>query len=193
MIKQGHQPHSLKRRQRGVVLFIALIVLVALTLAGLAMVRSSTSGILVAGNLAFKQTATASSDAGVEAARAWLRTKGPAELEASDATQGYYATWEPTFDPATSAIWEPNTSRSVGAADDAGNTVRYVIHRMCDAAGALKDVDCVTVASGGLGGSKGGGCYGCKAFTGSSQPYFRITVRTTGPKNTVSYVQAMMY
>ena len=54
------------RRQRGVVLFISLIVLVAMTLAGVALVRSVDTTNLIAGNLAFKQGATLSGDAAIE-------------------------------------------------------------------------------------------------------------------------------
>src|SRR4051794_33864237 len=51
------------RRQQGVVLLIALIVLVAMTLAGIGLVRSVDTGNMVAGNLAFKQGATLAGDA----------------------------------------------------------------------------------------------------------------------------------
>ncbi|MBI5918849.1 MAG: hypothetical protein HY849_05705 [Nitrosomonadales bacterium] len=55
---------ALPRRQRGVVLLIALIVLVAMTLAGIGMMRSVDTGTLVAGNLAFKQSTTQAGDRG---------------------------------------------------------------------------------------------------------------------------------
>ena len=53
-------PHS----QRGVVLLIALIILVAMTLAGIGMMRSVDTGTLITGNLAFKQSTMNASDAG---------------------------------------------------------------------------------------------------------------------------------
>jgi Tfp pilus assembly protein PilX len=56
-------------RQRGAILFIALIVLVAMTLAGIALMRSVDTNVLIAGNLAFRQGATAAGDYGVEDAR----------------------------------------------------------------------------------------------------------------------------
>ena len=59
------------RRQRGVVLFVAMIVLVVMALAGVAMVRQSGSGLSIAGNLAFKQSATSTGDYGTEAALNW--------------------------------------------------------------------------------------------------------------------------
>ena len=43
------------RAQQGVILFIALIVLVAMSLAGIALMRSVDTNVLIAGNLAFRQ------------------------------------------------------------------------------------------------------------------------------------------
>jgi len=55
----------LPRRQRGVVLLIALIVLVVMTLAGIGMMRSADTGIVIAGNLAFKQATIQAADLGI--------------------------------------------------------------------------------------------------------------------------------
>ncbi|MCC6611528.1 MAG: hypothetical protein IT515_17880 [Burkholderiales bacterium] len=186
-----------RRSQRGVVLFIALIVLVAMTMVGLAVMRASGGSTLLAGNLSFRQNATIAGDLGLEAARAWLTAQGPVTLENNDAASGYYATWDKAFNPVTLplASWHD----PVLATDAAGNKVRYVIHRMCALAGAITlpsappNQECVTLADPGKSGSKGGVTYGEKALTGTSQPYYRITARIDGPKNTVSYVQAMMY
>ena len=57
---------------RGIVLIMALIVLVAMTLGAVALVRSVYTSNVIAGNLAFQQSATHSADAGVEAAIVWL-------------------------------------------------------------------------------------------------------------------------
>ena len=51
-----------RRAQRGVILFVALIVLVAMSLTGIALIRSVDTNVLVAGNLAFRQGATAAAD-----------------------------------------------------------------------------------------------------------------------------------
>ena len=55
---------SLASRQGGVVLMIALIILVALTLGGIALVRSVDTTNLISGNLAFQQAATRAGEAG---------------------------------------------------------------------------------------------------------------------------------
>jgi len=58
-----------RRGQRGIVIFIALIALVVMMIAGLALMRSVDTGNLIAGNLAFRQRAVHSADGGVEVAR----------------------------------------------------------------------------------------------------------------------------
>jgi hypothetical protein len=193
-----------------VVVFIALIVLVAMMLAGIATLRSSGSAILTAANLAFRQGATVSGDLGTESGLKWLVTMGPVPLEARDPTKGYYASYndlEPplpagaTFNPITwgESNWEDAAKAiqvNAGAADAAGNRVSYVIHRMCSLAGSIAGTgapagqECVTLSDPGKGGPKEAGT---KALTGTSQVYYRITARIEGPKNTVSYVQTMVY
>ena len=53
------------RAQRGVVLLITLIILVAMTLAGIGMMRSVDTGNIIAGNMAFRQATLNASEAGV--------------------------------------------------------------------------------------------------------------------------------
>ena len=60
--------------QRGVSLVIALIALVAMTLAGLALMRSVDTTNLISGNLAFRQSALNATDVGVETALVTLNT-----------------------------------------------------------------------------------------------------------------------
>lgn len=186
-------PHQF---QRGVVLLIALIVLVAMSMVGLAVMLSSGGSILMAGNLSFRQNATSAGDYGIELARDWLRKQGPEALKTTATGQGYYATWDAGFNPTTFTAWH-NPGQP---ADAGGNTVRYVIHRMCAEAGGVIPADgasptqeCVTLADPGKTSSKGGVQYGEKALQGTAQVYYRITARVDGPKNTRSIVQAMMY
>ena len=56
------------RQQRGMVLLIALIVLVAMTLAAIGMMRSVDTTTVIAGNVAFKQTTLQSADQGISTA-----------------------------------------------------------------------------------------------------------------------------
>jgi type IV pilus assembly protein PilX len=202
------------RTQKGVILFIALIVLVALALAGLALVRSVDTGVIVAGNLAFKQSATNAADLGVEAARTWLTTNS-AVLDSDSliaGTSAYYANWQANIDltgedPARTDFDWTGTGLQVTADDGAGNRVRYVVHRLCAASNVSPaSTTCVKVSSsssgggaatgGEYGGRRGyelGGAAGGTFSLTSSAVYYRITVRVDGPRNTISYVQALVY
>ena len=59
-----------ERAQRGAVLFIALIVLVAMTMASVALVRSVDTATLGAGNIALKQSAAQAAERAVGMAMA---------------------------------------------------------------------------------------------------------------------------
>jgi len=181
-----------RQSQRGVVLFIALVVLVAMTLAGIALSRSVGTGILVAGNLAFQRGATSAGDAGIEAGRAWLTAQNADTLRV-DQPGRYIANWQTTFDPATFA-WGSQAFH-VGF-DSAQNEIWYVVHRLCknsDESPNAPGQQCVSLTSSGATGSKAAASYGSAPLRGTLQPYYRITVRVKGPRNTVSYVQSVMY
>lgn len=185
-----------RARERGVVLLFALILLVALTLGGLALMRSVSTGNVIAGNLSFKQAATHSGDAGVEAAIAWLEANSAA-LAASNTAAGYLAMRQ---DPAANQSWDDFWAGTLAVAatvqtlpaDGAGNTVSYVIQRMCNQEGiAFTAAACSTAPNdpGALNRSRRGGVAGPSS---PPQPYYRITVRVVGPRNTMSMVQAVV-
>jgi Tfp pilus assembly protein PilX len=195
------------RRERGAILFVALIVLVAMSLAGIALMRSVDTNVLIAGNLAFRQGATAGGDWGVEDARAWI--SGNAAILNQDQPPGatfYWANWQQNLDlignnpdPLVADYnWNSSDPRDLGF-DTAGNQVKYVIHRLCDTAGAPNVVQCVKSSLSGAGG--GVPCAGCSNQVqplggGNVAPgtavLYRITVRIAGPRNTVSFVQAVL-
>jgi type IV pilus assembly protein PilX len=179
------------RRQSGVALFVALIVLVVLTLGGLGLFRSAGSGILVTGNLSFKQVATNAADIGVERARAWLLANQGALLAPTpDVDAAYYPTWDDSFDnnPAAFAGW---SKASVTAPGD--NQVRWVIHRMCLIPGPITAPgQSCSIAKGAGASSVRDLNSGDPSFRSSTLPYYRVTVRVDGPRQTRSLVQAMV-
>lgn len=205
--------------QRGVVLLLALIMLVAMTLAGIVLYRQIGSGLIIARNLSFKRTAAVAADRGIEAARTWLVAQTVAALEQGNIAAGYYPGWcnvsltagnIPDADnngipdncgvtPAPSAF-DPltyNWANAVVATNDdgAGNEVRYVIHRLCQIPGGIDAANqqCVTIGSTMSGGSQGVASYGSQALANTFQPYFRITSRVLSPTNTVVYTQSIVY
>lgn len=188
-------PH---RAQRGVVMYVALVVLIVMTLAGLAMLRQMSSGSSIAGNIAFKQAATAVADAGIEAGRAWLGANA-ALLDADQPANGYYATWAANVDPTSTqwmiTRWNVAPTLAPAVTGNTGNTVRYVIERLCSLAGppeggAQQCSDSIPASGGGE--SKGGGSYGEIPAKLPASPFYRITAQVTGPRNTVSYTQVVL-
>ena len=131
-----------RRAQHGVILFIALIVLVAMSLAGVALMRSVDTNVMIAGNLAFRQGATLAGDRAFEdpadGARAFLLH--PANKEYLKVDQGggnlfYWANWQSNVNILTDFDWF-GPGVKIMPDDLSGNEVRYVIHRMCKFAGS---------------------------------------------------------
>jgi len=185
--------------QRGVVLFVSLIVLVAMSLAGIAIIRSVDTGNIISGNLAFKSSITSAADLGVENALTWLKTTG-ANLQNDSPTDGYFANWGSSsgdFDP-TGVTGTPHnwTDNAVSSTDSTFNTVRYVVHRMCSVSGIAANSSQCTMTTGGgdtATSSFGSIDYSRTKFGSGTTAYYRITVRIDGPRRSVGYVQAMIY
>ncbi|OWW18676.1 pilus assembly PilX family protein [Noviherbaspirillum denitrificans] len=196
-------------RQRGIVLIIALIVLVAMTLASVAMVRSVDTSSIIAGNIAFRQGGVASADAGVEAAIAWLGANSSL-LEKDRPGKGYFATGQDCLDltggghfdkeckpPFAVLDWKSPDSVVTLPQDAAGNKVSYVIHRMCAAEGAVDGGKCAADQSALSEGRSQGiatqeKIYGDIDMVSISRVYYRVTVRVEGPRNNASFIQAIV-
>ena len=195
------------RRERGVVLMIALIVLVAMTLAGIGMMRSIDTGTIVAGNIGFRQAAVATGDSGIESARTWLIANA-ASLNTDQSASGYYSTRQDLLDitgnkteGGTDGVdWggsdpaQPVKAFNLGAVDNSGNQVFYLIHRLCSIPGSINAPaqSCATASISGVGSSQDAPDYSSYALKKKNQVFYRITSRVNGPKNTVSFVQAVV-
>lgn len=182
------------RRQAGAILIIALIVLAAMTLAGIAIMRSVDTSNLIAGNLAFRQSALQASDNGIEQAYQWLLANRPS-LVNTNAGVGYYSSQPGVFNVNDPTTWAgaPSTPPDAG-----GNTVSYLIHRLCTQPevpyngvnqSCALDNPAATAPPPGAGDSF---AIGAPGFLQDPMVYYRITVRTVGPRNTTSFVQAMV-
>jgi len=200
---------GLPRRQAGVVLMVALIMLVAMTLAGLALVRSMDTTNLVAGNMAFQQAATHSADEGIETAVAWLEANNASGvLDNNVPAVGYSASAQVNAANQTGpAIWAALAPASpagtcllpmaggvcsaAGAVDGSGNTIAFMIQRLCNANGNRNGAGCAI--SPGTSSTKGNNeGAGEDQLTFSTAVYYRVTVRVLGPRNTISYVQSIV-
>lgn len=202
---------TLPSRQEGVVLMVALIILVALSIAGIALFRSVDTTNLIAGNLAFQQSATHAGEAGSEEAiRSFLEASTPAALQADSFSNAYAASTPASGNPASwDTYWattiNPNPVAMPVAAktcvdrvctlptDAAGNTVSYTIQRLCLTAG-----DPTLVTTGCASGEQQAALTGGSLAPGKVPPkqvtqyYYRITSRIAGPRNTLSYIQTII-
>ena len=198
---------KVRASQQGIVLIFALLVLVSMTLAGAALMRSVDSATLLSINLSFRQNTTVTADKGVEAAIGLLRgwaVSNPNKLLSNDT--GYFATL-PTSDidftgSATGGTTDNfNWSSAVtgGVESETGNQYAYVIHRLCGTGTVALDAKTCSVW---LETMEGG--YSSAALVpgetyrdsriaargGKIRGLYRITVRVAGPRDTYSYVQA---
>ncbi len=200
----GRAPAPRAGAQRGIVLLLAIVVLVIMSLAAVGLMRSMLSSNKVAGNLAFQQSAIQSADTGIESAVAWLEQNNFGVNLHNNVTiaagrpVGYLALRQ---DPAVNQSWEtfwnavliPSNTVTTLATDAAGNTVSFVIQRLCNGQGApTSGIGCEAppATAPGEGGSK-------RANSGTpigipNQRYYRITTRVVGPRNTVGFVQAVV-
>jgi type IV pilus assembly protein PilX len=132
-----------RRAQSGVVLFIALIVMVALSIAGIALIRSVDTGLSITANLGFRQASIPPSTWAVENAISAMFETKKINLEKLDADNNYYPY---RYEVKNAAKVEdkvgvpydlqgatpsnyPSTFKKEN--DPAGNVIRYVIERMC--------------------------------------------------------------
>lgn len=214
--------------QRGIALFIALIALVIMSLAAVALIRSTDTNTLIAGNLAFKQSAVSSADAGVEAAITQLVGMRDAAANVgknalTDAAHtfnitdlgtrpGYHSSVCEVYNTATEtcttplnnltddSVWAAATNNAVQMATDAsGNTVSYLIQRMCKRPNvSVENASCLSMAT--SDNNRGNSiqkyndiCEGDGCPVSSTSPQYRVTVRVEGPRNAISYIQAFVY
>jgi Tfp pilus assembly protein PilX len=187
-------PKSHSTKQSGVVLFIALIALIVMSLAAVALIRSVDTNTMIAGNLSFKQSALISADSGVESGLTWLGRQS--DLDNNNLSSGYFARYSDDAKTlADGSNAKPATGANITAGlDSSGNTIRYVIERMCKNTGAANTRHCLYGPAGEDENSKShcdlsNPCLG--EPTGAL--LYRITTKVTGPKNTVSYSQVFVY
>ena len=209
--------HTRPAGQQGVVLFLALIVLVAMTLAGIAMVRSVDTSNLIAGNMAFQQGAIQEADLGIEAAMAKL--PGITNRAANIAPYYYAVMQTRATSPALGVNAAPSYINSMTRSDAKstadvhattdgfnalGNRVRIVIERMCntfDPGTGVQTIpvtdtevkaNCLTVDFNALDTSSMDHLKIKLNPVLTGNVYYRVTTRVDGPKNTVSMTQAVL-
>jgi type IV pilus assembly protein PilX len=191
------------RVQRGVVLFVALIAMVILSLAGVALVRSVDSSTSVAGNLAFRQASIAPVNQAIEeSVDALFKSKLIVSTVGNDLAHNYFASLQPGEKPngvpaVLSGSYGTMKAAYAGAglpaaAVDAnsGFEIRKVIERICSVDGGATIGTCDLLPPKV---SPAGTDNEVKRIPLPPIPHFRLTVRVDLPgTNTVTYAQAFL-
>ncbi len=187
--------HSIRgsNAQRGYILLLVLVALVAMMLSGIALIRSMDTSQLIAGNLAARNATLHSADAGMQSAVAGLQAIGVAGTLNTDSPQsGYFAEeGEPTWN--ASSFWSGlGCGTCTIGPDAAGNTVWWVIHRMCTLAGNPNGGGNYCLTLNGSTATNNSKAQDAATFTGTAIFYYRITVRVVDGRNNSTLSQAFV-
>jgi len=209
------------QRQKGAALFVALVALLAMTFAGLALLRSMDSAGLIAGNFSFRQAALSAADMGLEGALSALETTyiGGRSSDQNCATGSgtCYLAWYKDAAACTNGTdcdnangvsqrinWANVAATNINFASlGTGYSYQYVIERLCSIAG--RDATTGDV----LAGDVAKYCFSMTLTSGSGKSYesrsalygkintvnnevaFRTTIRVSGPHNASTMIQTL--
>ena len=200
LIRSHQRP---REKQRGVVLFVTLVVLILMTLATLSVVRSMDTSNVIAGNFAFKESVTQISDRAITDAMnnlSTIATTPAASTGNTSIANRYFALRQTSLDAQgipTTINWN-----NVSCTDETGalvtncNTdtgkyrVQYYIERQCDSAPTLTnptdiktkcDYEVRIPASAGP-----------PAVTEQIAVRYRIIIRARGPRDATGLYEVMV-
>lgn len=184
-------------KQKGIALPIALFALFAILLATAALIRSGEFSSTIAGDIGHREMVAQSNDEVAAFAITWLKNNSE-NLNNTQGSQGYYSSYPATWPDFTKDnAWA--SSKAV-AANSLGISGNYVIYRMCKqpnvafngATGGISNECAVAVAipqSGNTGNSAG---YGSFEFEGNPSVFFKVIVRSIGPKGATSVSETIL-
>lgn len=189
MIKQNKS--TFKSTQSGVVLIFALIALVILLIGSIALIRSTDTNLILAGNLAFKRDVINQAERAIPGIRARFQT-GVLSTEAARqddlASSNYYATIQTNNTNHIPNVLMEVSDENVNNIKDPQTQVivRYVIDRMCLTVGEINSKSC----SFGDSTTDIGGTNVPQKAPGEDIPIYRISIRATGPHNAEAFIQS---
>jgi type IV pilus assembly protein PilX len=160
--------------QRGVILVVSLVVLVAMMLAAAGLIRSVETSNVIAGNLSFQQATVNASDAGITAAITMVEARIAAGTQTADSGDGAYLA---TMQAGPPANWG---AIPVAQTVDTDYEVKIVVDRLCTGATCITDPP------------EPGSMQIVGIPSKPPRTHYRATVRATGPRNTVSLTQTTL-
>jgi hypothetical protein len=173
--------------EQGAALPVMLIILAVMLVGSIYLLKSSHSTALATGNLAYDATLNRAADLGLHKGFQWLSdtaAANKASLESDDLDDAYHASLSTKVTPRDAEFWDK--AKTVTDAD--GNTVEYVVHRLCARDGRYdKDNRCVQTSSvrGSLGNAVALGeslASDAPSYDGAPQLHYVIAARINGAR-----------
>ena len=207
----GESVMNYRNKQQGVVLVIALIALMAISLAGVALMRTVDTSNVVSGNIAFNEAAIQMADIGAEQAYTEIMgnlSSNPNSCQFVAANCPVNSAGQPYFYPNVSALdvttrlpspvgglnWSNPLLQTLPGDTTASYSVHYLIERMCGAlvTGNAADntanlqtpatfLQCRVVP---IYDTPIAPSTDSTPLTGLGKLFYRVTVEVTGPRNT---------
>lgn len=211
-MKRRH-PHTFaarSRQQRGIVLIFALITLVIMLIGAVAISRSINASQFTIGNIGFKRDLTNQGERALQIALDAVRDTGALASVTTRNDDLKSANYKATLLPTNAqgiptALLSDTDFAAVGVAtndisvSDMGVKIRYVIDRMATTNGNCSTSTCTmanqTVFGGGSSEwinsqTNSGAANNANPSAIPQQPIYRITLRVSGPRNTLSFFQS---
>lgn len=211
--------NSRKFVQHGSAMILALLALLVLSMSAVALIRSTDSGTTIIGNIGFKQDTTDVSAIGAEAAMVWINSHmNDGLLDADQLASGYYASsldkldptgantsstnklplvdWDGSCNNAKSGTYSTCTTVPFTSTAVNGNKIQWVITRLCDSVGAPSALNLCSrpvVVGTSTANDRGDLSAGGRISGSVASPYYRIIVKSTGPRNTASFTESIVH
>lgn len=189
-------------RQRGVVMIVTLLALVIMLIGSVALMRSFNTSLFMSGNLAFKRDLVNQAERASAVVLPQLTGGALSSLAArssNSAALNYSASMLATNDQGIpNALLNATDFAAAGVASndivvaDQGVTVRYVVDRLCTAAGSEVILGSASCTVGPTPEARGGSASEINRATLPPQVLYRLSVRVDGPRNTQAFFQTTL-
>ncbi len=190
-VKQVQSGMSLRKNQSGVIMLITLISLVIMLLASIALIRSTESNLMAAGNISFRRDVVNQAERAIPQVQTLFVTGAlvsNAAREADSVANNYYASIQPsnTLGIPAALMDSSAATYNTNLITNSGVTVRYLIDRMCLAGTTgVTAISCTLSTST----TDNTGCKRPPCSAGTIKPVYRISIRASGPRNTETFIQ----
>ncbi len=171
------------KKQEGSSLLMVLIVFSLLLISSMSFLRHTNISTLIAGNIAYKQAAAPTAEIAIAGATTFLDSI--TNLESNSGTQYFALAQALDANGLPSSVnWANIPETTVG-----NYNLQFVVERLCNGALPVADyaLQCAS-SQASIGGSKK---IGANNLT-SNVLFYRVTVRATGPKGTLTFVQVIL-